>query len=303
VTPARARPGPAVAAAGGAIALWSLNAAAGGAVLVHLSVMQVLALQFGGAFVALAFTRAACRRGPARRGIFGGRVIAIGVIGLTGTIGLQYLAFATAPLIAANAIAYAWPLMAAAWAAVAPGAHGSRTSLMLAVVGFGGVVLLFSAHESNGPAGSAPWIGYVAALAMASYTLMAGHSGARTTDLLLVGTGAGALGTVPVALLQSAPWSPLWPILLSLGIGVVMLAIGYALWTHAMAHPLGERLAPTAYATPLLSTGLLLATGQRLSLLGLLGCGMIVLCASGVVLDAARGRPAEHLVPHRLKLP
>jgi drug/metabolite transporter (DMT)-like permease len=241
-----------------------------------------------------------CPSSPARRGTFGARVVAIGVIGLTGTIGLQYLAFATAPLIAANAIAYAWPLMVAAWAALTPGARGSRTSLMLAVVGFGGVVLLFSAHEGDGPAGSAaPWIGYVAALgsalAMASYTLTAGRSGARTTDLLLVGTGAGALGTIPVALLQSPPWSPLWAVLLSLGIGVAMLAIGYALWTHAMAHPLGERLAPAAYATPLLSTGLLLATGQRLSALGLLGCGLIVLCASGVVLDALNRRPAEPL--------
>jgi len=53
-----------------------------------------------------------------------------------------------------------------------------------------------------------------------------------------------------------------------------------------VAHPTGARLALAAYATPLLSTGLLLATGQRLSPLGLLGCGLIVLCATGVVLDA-----------------
>jgi drug/metabolite transporter (DMT)-like permease len=277
--------------------MWSLNAVAAGAVLDRLSVMQVLALQFSGAFCALALARAVCRHEPARRRSFGARVVAIGVIGLTGTIGLQYLAFATAPLIAANAIAYAWPLMAATWAAFAPGARGSRTSLVLAVVGFGGVVLLFSAHEGNEPSGSATWTGYVAALAsalaMAAYTLTAGRSGARTTDLLLVGTGAGALGTTPFALLQSSPWSPLWAVLLSLGIGVAMLAMGYALWTHAMAHPLGERLAPAAYATPLLSTGLLLAAGQRLSLVGLLGCGLIVLCAAGVVLDAVNRRPAE----------
>jgi len=65
-----------------------------------------------------------------------------------------------------------------------------------------------------------------------------------------------------------------------------MLAAGYGLWTRAMAHPTGARLALAAYATPLLSTGLLLATGQRLSPLGLLGCVLIVLCAAGVVLDA-----------------
>lgn len=38
----------------------------------------------------------------------------VGVVGLAGTIALQYLAFATAPLVAANATAYAWPLLVAA---------------------------------------------------------------------------------------------------------------------------------------------------------------------------------------------
>jgi len=284
------QPGPAVAAACGAIAIWSLNAAAGGAALDHLSVLQVLALQFGGAFLVLAAARALRRDTPAKRGGIGGRAIAIGVVGLTGTICLQYLAFASAPLVAANAIAYAWPLLAAAWAAIAPGARGSRASLGFAVVGFGGVVLLFAARGGGGLSGSAPMLGYVAALgsafAMACYTLMAGRSGARTSDLLLIGTGVGALGTIPAALLEGAPWSPAWAVALGLGIGVAMLAAGYGLWTRAMAHPAGARLAPAAYATPLLSTGLLLATGQRLSPLGLLGCGLIVLCATGVVLDA-----------------
>ena len=177
----------------------------------------------------------------------GGRAIAIGVVGLTGTIGLQYLAFATAPLVAANAIAYAWPLLAAAWTALAPGGRGSRASLVLAAIGFGGVVLLFAARGEAGPAGSAPLVGYVAALgsavAMASYTLSAGCSGARTSDLLLVGTGAGVLATVPAALAQDAPWSPVWAVALGVAIGVAMLAVGYGLWTRAMAHPAGARLA------------------------------------------------------------
>lgn len=285
------RPGPAVAAAGGAVAIWSLNAAAGGAALAHLTVLQVLALQFGGAFLVLALGRALRGGEPATEAAAArARVIAIGVVGLTGTITLQYLAFATAPLVAANAIAYAWPLLAAAWIALAPGAGGSRVTLALAVVGFGGVVLLFAARGGAGSAESAPLIGYVAAagsaVAMAGYTLTAGRSGARTSDLLLAGTAAGALGTVPAALLEGAPWSPFWAVALGIGIGVAMMAVGYGLWTRAMANPVGARLAPAAYATPLLSTGLLLATGQRLSAVGLLGCALIVVCAAGVLLGA-----------------
>jgi len=294
---ARGGRGAAVTSAGAAIAIWSLNAAAGGAALAELTVLQVLALQFGGAFVTLAAARALRRRdATARSGFPSPRAIGIGVVGLTGTMVLQYVAFATAPLVAANAIAYAWPLLAAAWIALAPGARGSRATLGLAALGFCGVVLLFGARDGSGTAsaGGAPWLGYVAALgsaaAMAGYTLTAGRSGARTSDLLLTGTGAGVLVTAPAALLQGAPWSPAWAVALALGIGIVMLALGYGLWTHAMSHPAGARLAPAAYATPLLSTGLLLATGHRLGPLGLLGCALILASVAGVVLDAVRPR-------------
>jgi len=281
----------AMAAAAGAIAIWSLNATAGGAVLAELSVLQVLALEFGGAFVVLAIVRAIHRgggraawtRGPRRA-----RAVTIGVVGITGTIALQYLAFATAPLVAANAIAYAWPLLAAAWTALAPGGDRSRSAVLFALAGFAGLILLLAARESPDGSAHAPLLGYVAAIgsavAMASYTLTAGRSGAATSDLLLAGTGAGALGFVPVALAEGAAWSPLWAIGLSVGIGIAMLAVGYGLWTHAMGHSAGARLAPAAYVTPLLSTGLLLATGERLSSIGLIGCALIVLCAAGVVL-------------------
>jgi len=49
--------------------------------------------------------------------------IAVAVLGLAGTMTLQYVAFALAPLVAANAIAYSWPLMVAAGVGVT---HGSR---------------------------------------------------------------------------------------------------------------------------------------------------------------------------------
>lgn len=77
-----------------------------------------------------------------------------------------------------------------------------------------------------------------------------------------------------------------------------MMAIGYGLWTCAMAHPAGARLAPAAYATPLLSTVSLLATGQQLSPLGLLGCALIVLCAAGVIRDALPRRHPPNAPRH-----
>ena len=294
---ARGRRGvPAAAVACGAVLIWSTNALAGGTALERLTILQVLALEFGSAFGALALWRFAMRQNGAsgRRAGFAApvRVVTVATVGVAGTLGLQYLAFATAPLLAANAIAYAWPLMVAAWATLASRSSRGRASLVLALIGFAGVILIFSqGHASQGTA-HASILGYVAALtsavAMAWYTLAAGKVGADTGDLLLIGTGIGAAVTVPLALVQGAAWSSGWAIALSLFVGVGPLAAGYAMWTQAMADPIGPRLAPIAYGTPLLSTLLLLFSGRRLPLLGLVGCALITLCAAGVVIDSVQ---------------
>ena len=80
---------------------------------------------------------------------------------------------------------------------------------------------------------------------------------------------------------------------LALGVytGLGPMAAGYALWTYAMSQPSAARLAPIAYATPLLSTLVLLASGERLGTLGLIGCGLIVACAA----DFARAMPAAEV--------
>ncbi len=287
---------PAAAVACGAVLIWSTNALAGGTALERLTVLQVLALEFGGAFGVLSLWRfVMCQKVPSghRAGVpLTFRVVAVGTGGVAGTLGLQYLAFAAAPLLAANAIAYAWPLMVAAWASIAPGSSRGRASLVLALIGFAGVILIFSQGHASRGAAHASILGYVAALAsavaMAWYTLAAGKTGADTGDLLLIGTGIGAAVTVPLALVQGAPWVLGWAIALRLFVGVGPLAAGYAMWTQAMADPIGPRLAPIAYGTPLLSTLLLLFSGRRLPLLGLVGCALITLCAAGVVIDSVR---------------
>jgi len=294
---ARGRHGvPAAAVACGAVLVWSTNALAGGTALERLTVLQVLALEFGGAFGVLALWRFAMRQNaPSSRqaGVaVTVRVVAVGTVGVAGTLGLQYLAFATAPLLAANAIAYAWPLMVAAWATLAARSSRGRASLVLALIGFAGVILIFSQGHASQGGTHASIVGYVAALAsavaMAWYTLAAGKVGADTGDLLLIGTGIGAAVTVPLALFQGAAWASGWGIALSLFVGVGPLAAGYAMWTQAMADPIGPRLAPIAYGTPLFSTLLLLFSGRRLPLLGLVGCALITLCAAGVVIDSVQ---------------
>lgn len=292
--------GVAAAAAVGAIVVWSTNALAAGAALKHLTLLQVLALQFAAA--AAVFGLARCIR-VAREGrdrVHGRRLTrragTVAVVGLTGTIALQYLAFATAPLVAANALAYAWPLMVAAWTALAADQRGSWRPLALALVGFVGVIMIFTQREAaGGGAASAPLLGYAAALssalAMAWYTLTVGRVAARHGDLLFLAALVGAIVAVPAATAQGDPWSSGPAIVSGLYVGVGPMAAGYALWTHAMSHPTGARLAPLAYGTPLSSTLLLLAAGERLSAFGLLGCALIVICAMGVIIDTRRRPP------------
>lgn len=71
-------------------------------------------------------------------------------------------------------------------------------------------------------------LGYTAALgsavAMAGYTVSVGRAHAGASDLLLAGTGTGALGTIPAALAQGGSGSPGWAVVLGLGIGVAMMA-------------------------------------------------------------------------------
>jgi drug/metabolite transporter (DMT)-like permease len=295
----------ALACAVGAIALWSTNAAAAGIALGNLTLPQVLALQFGSAAAAFAVARRV-RQAHARvdreNRRLTPRAAGMAVIGLTGAIALQYLAFATAPLIAANAIAYAWPLMVAAWAALCAGRRGSRASLAFAVVGFAGMVLIFAGRGNGGGDGTSP-LGYAAALgsaaSMAWYTTTIGRVAADRIDMLLVATLAGAAVAVPIAIAQTEPSASIVPIAAGIYTGLGPMAGGYALWTRSMTHPDGARLAPIAYATPMLSTLILLLGGESLPALGLVGCGLIVLCAGGVVIDLRRPKHARHQPPGR----
>jgi drug/metabolite transporter (DMT)-like permease len=265
------------AAGGGAIAVWSLNAALAGVALDRLAVGQVLAVQFGAAFALVSVVKA---RRPSAPGWAAAR---LGAVGIAGTIALQYLAFATAPLVAANAIAYAWPLLIAAHGTLARGAP--RRQLAFAAAGFAGVVLLLAAR--GGDSGGTP-LGYLAAgasaVAMAAYSVRAAASKARTLDVLWAGTAAGTAVTVPLALGER--WTPLWAVAVAAAIGVAMLGLGYGLWTVAMRSPAGPRIAPAAYLTPLLSTLVLVAGGHTLPPAGLAGCALIVGCAAGVVIPA-----------------
>jgi len=70
-------------------------------------------------------------------------------------------------------------------------------------------------------------------------------------------------------------------------LGVGPMAAGYGLWTVAMTDGGAEHLAPIGYATPLLSTLLLLGTGTPATATTLIGVGLVLACSIGVLATSA----------------
>jgi drug/metabolite transporter (DMT)-like permease len=61
------------------------------------------------------------------------------------------------------------------------------------------------------------------------------------------------------------------------------MAAGYFLWTYAMSGDGAKIIAPIGYATPLLSTVLLLASGEDYTQRTLYGIALVLLCSIGVL--------------------
>ncbi len=113
-----------------------------------------------------------------------------------------------------------------------------------------------------------------------------------TTDLLLPAAVVGVLAAAVLTASTSSPWPQPVGWVAAGYVGLGPMAAGYGLWTRAMSEGGAERLAPLGYATPLLSTMLLLAT--RSPATALAGIFLVLVCSIGV-LATQRGRttPAQ----------
>lgn len=284
-----------------AVLLWATNAYAASEALIRLSVFQLLVVQFATAAVILLAARVISRAwagdprpGTARAGI---RPLAVGVTGLTGTIILQYLAFASAPIVAANVISYGWPLMTAVWIAVTRRTRSAWLGVPLALLGFGGVALIFA---SQGVRLDGACLGCLAALGsaatMAFYTVASGRLNASAASLLLPATVTGAAIAGIAAACVGQHWPPPSAWLPAVYIGAGPMAAGYALWTRAMSGEGATRLSPLGYATPLLSTILLMAAGRSFTAATVIGAALILTCSIGVLVNDRLARRRESIV-------
>lgn len=270
----------------GAILLWSLLAlftAAAGAV----PPFQMAAMTFliGGALGSLVFL-AAPRRARALHQP--AKVWVLGVGGLFGYHALYFTALRLAPPAEASLINYLWPLLIVLFSAWLPGSGGLRPGHLLgALLGLSGVAVLFTGRDVGFAAGALP--GYLAALAAAfvwaGYSVLSARVAAVPTDAV-VGfcLATGVLSLACHLALETTVWpntATAWAAVALLGLGPVGAA--FYLWDVGCKRGDVRILGVSAYAAPLLSTLVLVATGYAEARPALaLSCLLIVagaLCA------------------------
>ncbi len=246
-----------------AILMWSLLAllttsAAG------IPPFELLTLSFGiGGALGLALL---ARRGAWRALRQPWPVWLLGVGGLFGYHALYFVALARAPAVEASLIAYLWPLLIVLFSGLLPGERLRAPQLIGALLGLAGAWLLVGGGAAFAP--RAEYLpGYLAALGCAftwsGYSVLNRRCGAVPSEAVVGFCLATALaGGVCHVVFEATvvPDARQWLAIALLGLGPVGAA--FFVWDHGTKRGEIQLLGVLSYATPLLSTLLLLAAGR-----------------------------------------
>jgi drug/metabolite transporter (DMT)-like permease len=190
----------------------------------------------------------------------------IGVGGLFGYHFFYFLALKTAPPVEANLINYLWPVLIVLFSALLPGEQLRWWHIAGVLLGLSGSLLLVTGGGSV--AFRAEYLaGYGSALACAvtwgGYSVLSRRMGSVPTDTVGGFCGATAvLAAVCHFVFERTVWpSPAeWGVLLLMGAGP--LGVAFFLWDVGMKRGNIKALGGLSYATPLLSTLLLILAGR-----------------------------------------
>jgi len=265
----------------GAIFFWSTNAVVAKYALASLTVAQVQTLQFAGASLAVFLIgRYVRREGFIWRD---SRALALGVVGLVGTMVFQYIAFAAGPIATVNLIAYSWPLLTAVAVAASTAAYRSARLVLTSLAGFLGVAMLIGG-DGFALTGGQSLVGYVAAivsaLCMAAYTVGVGRLAIAPASLLLPACLIGLGGTSAWWIVSGAGVPDVLPIAMGLYLGIFPMGVGYLLWSYANRLGAAGSISTLGYSTPVVSTALLVVSGESLTTVAILGGLIIVVCSA-----------------------
>jgi drug/metabolite transporter (DMT)-like permease len=194
------------------------------------------------------------------------RAALVGSGGLFGYHALYFLALRLSPPAEAGLLNYLWPLLIVLLSALLPGEHLRAHHVIGAMLGLAGTVLLLAGKLSLS-ASSTELAGFAAALAAAfvwaGYSVLSRRLKDVPTDAVVRNCAVAAvLALVVHVVAEETVWpaGPLaWAAIVALGIGPVGAA--FFAWDIGMKRGDIRVLGAASYATPLLSTGFLIAAG------------------------------------------
>ena len=191
---------------------------------------------------------------------------AVGVGGLFGFHALYFLSLRLAPPAEAGLLTYLWPLLIVLFSSLLPGERLAPHHIVGALLGLAGTALLFTGgtaayFEPGHIAGLI--VAFIAAFVWAAYSVMSRRLKAVPTDAV---AGFCLVTALLAALVHRAIEITVWPdtarqwlAIAALGVGPVGAAF-YA-WDIGMKRGDIRVLGAASYATPLLSTAVLMLAG------------------------------------------
>ena len=225
-------------------------------------------------------------------------VWALGIGGLFGYHALYFAALRLAPPAESGLINYLWPLLIVLFSSLLPGEHLRRAHIAGALLGFAGVIVLIAgrgAFDARAEYMPGYLCAFVAAFVWAGYSVLSRRFGQVPTDAVAGFCLATALLSLVCHLaFETTVWpesTVQWLAVIGLGLGPVGAA--FYVWDIGMKRGDIRFLGVASYATPVLSTLLLVVAGYAEPTLTLaLACGLIVAGALVATLMARKTVPA-----------
>ena len=199
------------------------------------------------------------------------RLLLLGIYGLFGYHAAYFFALQNSPPVEANLINYFWPLLIVLFSVLLPPSRGGHPlrwwHVAGALLGFAGVAVIISGGAPATALGSGPFKGYLGAVAAAliwsSYSV-GSRIYADVPTVAVMGTSMATALLAALVSLSFETWvwpagSAQWLALVLQGCGPV--GVAFYFWDRAMKRGHLRFVGIASYATPLLSTLVLVASG------------------------------------------
>lgn len=191
---------------------------------------------------------------------------ALGVAGLFGYHFFYFTALRNAPTIEASLIAYLWPLLIVVFSAFLPGERLKWQHLVGSILGLGGAVLIVTGGQGftfNSDFTYGYLMALLSALTWSTYSVLSRRFAKVPTDTVTGFCAATAILSLGGHLIWE---TTIWPQDMTqwiavIGVGLGPLGLAFYVWDHGVKHGDIQVIGAASYATPLLSTFLLISFG------------------------------------------